>query len=73
MNERIKALAKQAGIDIRHIENHADEKFADNLEKLAELIVRECIRIDDDTGYTLWPEETTTTGTKIAEYFGVTE
>jgi hypothetical protein len=42
MNERIKELAKQASIDVRHIEKHADEEFSDQLEKFAELIVKEC-------------------------------
>jgi histone H3/H4 len=45
MKERIQKLARQARIDVRHIENQADDDFADNLEKFAELIVRECAEI----------------------------
>lgn len=59
MNERFKALASDAGIDIRHIEKHADEEFGDELEKFAQLIVDECARMcwsvseAENKGYTV--------------------
>jgi hypothetical protein len=43
MNVRTRKLAASAGIDIRHIEKHADEEFADNLEKFAKLLIEECM------------------------------
>jgi hypothetical protein len=42
MNKRLKALASSAGIDVRHIEKHADEEFRDQLAMFADLIIKEC-------------------------------
>lgn len=42
MNERIRALAKEAGIWRQHYD--LNEESTDGLEKFAELIVQECCR-----------------------------
>lgn len=47
MNERIKELAEQAGIHPSNFEPDADIKVP--MEKFAELIVRECMRVCQDT------------------------
>ena len=45
MNERIKELMDQAGIDVEAVENLGEMPTA---LKFAELIVRECLHIVDD-------------------------
>jgi hypothetical protein len=63
MNERIKLLAEQSGST--HKQNLGVYQFyADELEKFAELIVRECIRIDVEN-----PDAAP--GVEIAKHFGV--
>ena len=47
MNERIKLLAEQAGWDNHH------SKFDTRIEKIAELIVRECARLNLELSYEL--------------------
>jgi hypothetical protein len=47
MNERIKELAEQAGIDFGNFESVTID--IDNAEKFAELIVRECAEVGYDT------------------------
>jgi hypothetical protein len=57
MNERIKELVKQAGghISIRNLASNpvqhieSVELWDDRIEKFAELIVRECVAICEDT------------------------
>ena len=44
MNERIRALAKEAGLWRQHYD--IGEESPERLEKFAELIVRECISIN---------------------------
>jgi hypothetical protein len=52
MNERIKLLAEQAGST--HKQNLGVYQFyADELEKFAELIVRECARLNLELSYEL--------------------
>ena len=75
MNERIKQLAEQAGIEEWWDSgNERREVLQEHLEKFAELIVRECI-------WALWTEECRTSdlaseeytcgSNKIKEHFGV--
>ena len=47
MNERIRQLAEQAGWDNHH------SKFDTRIEKFAELIVRECARLNLELSYEL--------------------
>jgi hypothetical protein len=65
MNERIKQLMDQAGIDVEAVENLGEMPAA---IKFAELIVRECAHIAwaNSTGYNI-------SHTKIKEHFGVEE
>lgn len=50
MNERIKQLADQAGADVWGDEVAASQYF--DIEKFAELIVRECAKfMDENSGY----------------------
>ena len=73
MNERIRELAEQAGMNIVDDKFSTYGKFA---EKFAELIVRECI-------WALWTEECRTSdlaseeytrgSNKIKQHFGVEE
>ena len=58
MNERIKELALQAG------GSHYPDVGGKTLEKFAELIIKECIRIDIEN-----PDAAP--GVEIANYFGV--
>jgi hypothetical protein len=63
MNERIKLLAEQSGST--HKQNLGVYQFyADELEKFAQLIVGECIRIDVEN-----PDAAP--GVEIAKHFGV--
>ena len=39
--------------------------------ELIRLTAQKCIELDDNTGYTVWPEELTCVGTKIEEHFGI--
>ena len=70
MNERIKALADQAGV-VYHTRLGA-ETNTDDLEKFAELIVRECARIsiENDGDWTIQGEQT---AQEFMEHFGVEE
>jgi len=67
MNEKIKELAEQAGIA-----TYYPAGIAERLEKFAQLIVRECVDIADETAL----GETTygwMVGNKIKKHFGVEE
>ena len=76
MNERIKQLAEQAGLRFTQLMSNpmvpvVDGKEAD-LEKFAELIVRECISKLDDIG--VIDRDSRTIAMKvISEHFGVEE
>ena len=69
MNERIRELAEQAGST--HKQNLGVYQFyTDELEKFAELIVRECARVadqwvnDEDNGHNLVSD-------RLRQHFGV--
>ena len=68
MNERIKELAEQAGIVFWEISGDVDWRQAnrENLEKFAELIVRECANVAAD-------HEALDIYEEIREHFGVEE
>jgi hypothetical protein len=75
MNEKIKALAKQAKITFTDYgsgeffeENDID---TDRLEKFAELIVKECAQYVDDNFYTCG--DALTDGQRLMKHFGVKE
>jgi hypothetical protein len=71
MNERIKELAEQAGLLSNHIgpvvETRHMAKKKQDLEKFAELIVRECIELVEDN------MDPWITPAFIKEHFGVEE
>ena len=84
MNERIKLLAEQAGLTWRvqplhytNTNNPIDFPVSANrdLEKFAELIVRECMNIcyRTDTEYEGHKVKSTVIASKVAEHFGVEE
>jgi hypothetical protein len=65
MNERIKELAEQAG----YSKDYLEIGLPSNMEKFAELIVRECAgRVD-----WILAEDGRTQGDLIREHFGVEE
>jgi alpha-L-arabinofuranosidase len=66
MNERIKLLAEQAIANVRfwNAENESYDVGHDELEKFAELIVRECIIIS---------QVGSITETRLKQHFGVEE
>ena len=82
MNERIKELAEQAGllpkeigpvVETRHMKNKQQD-----LEKFAELIVRECAKVCDDLDIDDWGDKSFDDGTyycsrAIKNHFGVEE
>ena len=79
MNERIKLLAEQAKIEFTYDPTETPmrafaECWEDDLEKFAELIVRECVRhFNEDYQRdfdTLWREDLSKS---IKEHFGVEE
>ena len=75
MNERIRQLAEQSGINkdafqfsgtpIKHIVD------GPSLEKFAELIIRECAQLADDTPSDYLRQPYKYPSTYIKEYFGV--
>jgi hypothetical protein len=72
MNERIKELMDQAGIDVEAVESLGEMPTA---MKFAELIVRECLKIvepTEDSGDE-WCVTLKGTAEEIKEHFGVEE
>ena len=69
MNERIKLLAEQAELNVTLIFNK------DKLEKFAELIVRECLKIvePDRTSGDEWCVIHDETAQSIRQHFGIEE
>jgi len=80
MNERIKELAKQAGLDLIH-----DKFMTASQEKFARLIVRECARVaraipcpyeeeevKQRLGHT-WDMASLASGRSISKHFGLEE
>jgi len=83
MNEQIRELALQAGL-VKILEEHAHEYGAGTfentpypeLEKFAELIVRECMEqasIGNGHGNNQWDRALTFAAKNIKEHFGVEE
>ena len=74
MNERIKELAKQAGA--AYGDGYDFYLLEDHIEKFAELIVRECCLVLEQTETALdrhkWPSPSEC-GVYIKEHFGVEE
>ena len=75
MNERIRELAEQANLEIDPAHPDHNQKV---LEKLAELIVRECVGVADDYVKDCTCDEhknckhpRSAIGRKIREHFGV--
>ena len=82
MNERLQELAEQAGllpkeigpvVETRHI-----KKKQQDLEKFAELIVKECAKVCDDLDIDDWGDKSFDDGTyycsrAIKQHFGVEE
>ena len=79
MNERIKELAEQAGIEFTYDPTETPmrafvECWEDELDKFSELIVRECMDVaKDHTPGTEECEYTWLIHDKIKEHFGVEE
>jgi hypothetical protein len=76
MNEQIETLAKAAGYDM--INKAAMRALGFDVEKFAELIVRECLACSTWVGkvnkYAIEPEHTAhTINQRIKEHFGVEE
>ncbi len=83
MNERIKQLAEQVGIEFTYDPTETPmrafaEYWEDELSKFAELIVKECLiiaQIDENqfnsSGYTNQAEGSFSVGLAIKEHFGV--
>jgi len=67
MNEQIKKLSKQSGIDVYGLGKDR-EKWENSLEKFANLIVQECVSIVDNQGKFL---TFTDLSKKIKQNFGV--
>ena len=86
MNERIKELAEQANANELSYAYYRGEKRPENavtlhsvdLEKFAELIVRECAKVCDDLDIDDWGDKSFDDGTyycsrAIKQHFGVEE
>ena len=71
MNKRIKLLAEQAGAVYSN--DHAVSLLDDEIEKFAELIVRECANKVDSNLRDWLQDSNGTMGDKIKEHFGVEE
>ena len=69
MNERIKELALQAGFKTDRLGHLFG---GDDIEKFAELIVKECADVADCTGMA-FPVNGWVVGDKIRKHFGVEE
>ena len=69
MNKRIKLLAEQAGAVYSN--DHAVSLLDDEIEKFAELIVRECARINFSNIVGIDPEDDAAVGRAIKKHFGV--
>ena len=73
MNERIRELAEQAGIDM-WINGNDEVELPENQKKFAELIVRECARaLDDKLANPNGASMAWCDGSDLLEHFGVEE
>jgi hypothetical protein len=77
MNERIKELALQAGVQEDLVDHLKDEVEVltyiarpQDIQKFAELIVKECMRVADSSGKG-WAHLNGTPGNRIRQHFGV--
>ena len=68
MNERIRELAEQAGFFPTEL-----TQVGPSVEKFAELIVRECARINFSNIVGIDPEDDAAVGRAIKKHFGVEE
>ena len=69
MNEHIRRLAEQAGFEFNSLGGtYTTGTLSDNLEKFAELIVRECAGVGYDASYY---ECALNVSNKIKQHFGV--
>jgi hypothetical protein len=79
MNERIKELAEQAGISLSQKDySYYWVESAEDIEKFAELIVKECAKVCDDLDIDDWGDKSFDDGTyycsrAIKKHFGVEE
>ena len=81
MNERIKELAEQANLEFIYDPTETPMKvfvecYENELEKFAELIVRECARVAGTTDYLDGDEYNSGrewAGAEVLEHFGVEE
>jgi hypothetical protein len=70
MNERIRELAKQAGmLDFSQVSGGRYKVTEIDIEEFAELIVRECAKVADGD----WADPWADPGHQIKEHFGVKE
>ena len=73
MNERIKELAKQAGIKLPDSSEYNGHIYRNSIERFAELIVKECLDIAQDRaafdGFP--PNDVNHIIDEIKEHFGV--
>ena len=65
MNERIEHCLYQAGLTAQGCWDELDDYAKEGIEKFAELIVKECMKVADDKYQTMFPSEV------IAKHFGV--
>ena len=72
MNERIKALAEEAGATATERSGWTDYGTLDlDVEKFAELIIQECIGVTEEYRGTEWGKAAECIGDRIKEHFGV--
>ena len=69
MNERIRELAWSIGIAGKNLQGQIDTDW-NQIEKFAELIVRECARISDEEDCT-WTGQGAASAEMFKKYFGV--
>jgi hypothetical protein len=75
MNDRIRLLAEQAGIELPDSSAYNGHIYRNSIEKFAELIVRECAEVcmkEIDTGWVMAPKSPWM-AKQILEHFGVEE
>jgi hypothetical protein len=80
MNERIEELAEQAGFEFNSLGGtYTTGTLSDNLEKFAELIVKECMKICQNHPSIIFKNEwdadvvATDIVSRLESHFGVTE
>jgi hypothetical protein len=71
MNEHIKQFERESGLDVYAL-GLDKVKWESRLDKFAELIVRECMRVADSHGKG-WAHLNGTEGNRIRQHFGIAE